>query len=117
MADNATRARTQSDTILQQCIRDMSRYIANPTPHIRLLKQKLDKLNVAISDLQEKHIIFADKTGADIESEDLQNWINTKLDVANELADKVFVMIEELDELDESERTKAEEVIAKARQT
>ena len=76
MAENATRARTQSDAILQQCIRDTNRCIANPTPHIRLLKQKLDKLYVAIDDLQDKHIVFADKTGADIESEPLQTWIN-----------------------------------------
>ena len=116
MAENATRARTQSDAILQQCIRDTNRCIANPTPHIRLLKQKLDKLYVAIDDLQEKHIVFADKTGADIESEPLQTWINPKLDVANELADKVFVMIEELEQLDESEKSKAEDVITKARQ-
>ena len=76
MAENATRARTQSDAILQQCVRDTNRYITQPNPHIRLLKQKLDKLYLAIDDLQEKHIVYADETGADIGSEDLLNWIN-----------------------------------------
>ena len=103
MAENATKLRNQANTVLQQCIRDTNRYIAIPSPSMRLLKQKMDKLNAAIDDLQVKHFTFADKTGADIDSEDLQNWINPKLDEGNVLADKLFVMIDELEQSEESQ--------------
>ena len=69
-----------------------------PNPSLRLLQQKLKELVEAKENLIDKQIVLAEKSSLDYESEELQEWINPKLDVANDLADTLFVKIDEMNQ-------------------
>ena len=53
---------------------------------LQLLLQKLNKLVVANENLLNKQFVFAEKSSLDYRFAELQEWINPKLDVANDLA-------------------------------
>ena len=108
MADNATKQRTQANATLTEYIRQTNRYLNSPNPSMRLLKQKMLKLNEAKDDLLEKHYVYAEKTSQDIESEELTEWISSKLDAANDLADQLFVMIEEHEDIEATQKETTE---------
>ena len=42
--------------------------------------------------------MLAEKSSLDYESEELQEWINPKLDTANDLAGTLFVKIDEMNQ-------------------
>ena len=94
MADNALKLRTQADTRLSECVRQTKRYRDSPNPSTRLLKQKMDKLTGLIEDLHNAHIVYGEKSGNDIDSDELKDWITPRIDDANDLADELFVLID-----------------------
>ena len=96
MADNAKKQRAAADTFLSECVRSTQRYYDSPNPSLRLLQQKLTQLNEAKENLLDKQCTYADKTGQETDSDELQQWINPKLDAANDLADLLFLKIDEL---------------------
>ena len=96
MADNAKKQRAAADTFLSECVRSTQRYYDSPNPSLRLLQQKLTQLNEAKENLLDKQCVYADKTGQETDSDELQQWINPKLDAANDLADLLFLKIDEL---------------------
>ena len=98
MAENALKQRTTADNVLKEAIRDLTRYKGGATPSIRLLKNKLKKLNEAKDDLLAIHYVYADKSGKALDSEEMSDWITPKLDEAIDLADEVFITIDEHDE-------------------
>ena len=74
----------------------------------RLLHQKYEKVLNAKELLLEKHLLYAEKSGKDLKSLELQEWITPKLDAATDLLDDVFVMHEDLDKLTKDEQFKIE---------
>ena len=42
--------------------------------------------------------MYAEKSSLDYDSEELQEWISPKLDVANDLADTLFIKIDEMNQ-------------------
>ena len=98
MAENARKQRAGAAALLNECIRSTERYMKTPNPSLRLLQQKLKELVEAKENLIDKQIVLAEKSSLDYESEELQEWINPKLDTANDLADTLFVKIDEMNQ-------------------
>ena len=69
----------------------------------------MSQLIDAKEDLLEKHITYADKSNLDTASDDLRNWINPKLDEANDLSDKLFLMIDTSEQQDANTNAQAVE--------
>ena len=113
MAENATKQRAQSNAEMQECIREINRYRVTPNPSMRLLKQKLDKLNNAKGYLLKRHYAYAEKHGIEIDSEELLNWITPKLDEANDLADFLFVTIDDHERTEEIAKSTTENNVKK----
>ena len=104
MAENARKQRAGAAALLNECIRSTERYMKTPNPSLRLLQQKLKELVEAKENLIDKQIVLAEKSSLDYESEELQEWINPKLDTANDLADMLFVKIDELNHNEEENK-------------
>ena len=98
MAENARKQRAGAAALLNECIRSTERYLKGPNPSLRLLQQKLKELVEAKENLLDKQFVYAEKSSLDYDSEELQEWINPKLDVANDLADTLFVKIHEMNQ-------------------
>ena len=114
MADNAKKQRGVADTVLSECVRSTQRYFNSPNPSMRLLQQKLTQLNEAKDNLIEKQCVYAEKTGQETDSEELQQWINPKLDAANDLADQLFDRIGEMKDTDAQGKALQEENLKQA---
>ena len=110
MADNAKKQRAAADTFLSECVRSTQRYYDSPNPSLRLLQQKLTQLNEAKENLLDKQCTYADKTGQETDSDELQQWINPKLDAANDLADLLFLKIDELSLVEAQTKAVQEEI-------
>ena len=95
MADNALKQRNTADNILKEAIRELTRYKDSANPSIRLLQNKLKKLNDAKEDLLACHIVYAEKSAKDLDSDDMKQWITGRLDPAIDLADEVFITIDD----------------------
>ena len=110
MAAQATKQRQASSVVLSECMRTINRFLtANPNPAVGLLRQKMSQLIDAKEDLLEKHITYADKSNLDTASDDLRNWINPKLDEANDLSDKLFLLIDTSEQQDANTNAEAVE--------
>ena len=97
MAAAAQHARAAAAASLKDSVRELTRYKTKPASSRRLLQSKLDKLLSDKDDLVDKHYVYADKTGKDLDSEELLEWLTPKLDDATDIADEVILMIETLE--------------------
>ena len=100
----ALHGRASSAAYLTECIRDLNRCKDNARVSKRLLQQKLDKVVKGKEVLLEKYYAYAEKANKDLDSEQLVSWITPKLDIANDVLDEVFVIIEELEAKSENEQ-------------
>ena len=113
MGENALKQRTTAAVILTETIREMRRYMSADNISIRLLQQKLTKTHKAKEDLLNKHYLYAEKSGKELDSAELTEWINPRVDEANDVTDEVFIMIEDLEEI--ANKKKVEEEIKKTK--
>ena len=97
MAQAAQQARVAAAASLKDSIREMRRYMGGANPSKRLLQNKLNKVNENKDELVKIHYVYADKANIDLESDDALNWITPKLDDANDIADEVILMIDEIE--------------------
>ena len=95
MSANALSARNSAAGTLSATVRAVKRYRDTDDPSMRLLKTKLEKLVMDKEDLLRKHCIYAEKANKDLQSEELQDFINPQMDEANDLADEIYLLIEE----------------------
>ena len=101
----ALHERASSAAYFTEC-RDLNRYKDNARVSKRLLQQKLDKVVEGKEVLLEKYYAYAEKANKDLDSEQFVSWITPKLDIANDVLDEVFVIIEELEAKSENEQLK-----------
>ena len=94
MALAASNARNAAAAALRESIRDLRRCKDGANPSPRLLKTKYEKLQSDKTDLFNKHCIHAEKSDLDLESEELTQWIEPKMDDASLLLDEVFLILE-----------------------
>ena len=83
---------------MKEAVRDLSKHKDKHNPSMRLMTVKLKKLNDAKDELLEKHFTYAEKSGKDVDSEELKDWLNPQIDAAIDLADEVFIIIDEYEE-------------------
>ena len=95
MADNALKQRNTADNILKEAIRELTRCKDSANPSIRLLENKLKRLNDAKDDLLTCHFVYAEKSAKDLESDEMKQWITSRVDPAIDLADEVFLTIDD----------------------
>ena len=104
----ALHERASSAAYLTECIRYLNRYKDNARVSKRLLQQKLGKVVEGKEVLPKKYYAYAEKANKDLDSEQLVSWITPNLDIANNVLDKVFIIIEELEAKSENEQLQAE---------
>ena len=112
MADSILKQREAEAATLTEIIRESKRYIASHNVSLRLMKQKLYKIDHAKEELLKKHYAFAEKSGKEFDSEELIGRITPKLDEATDISDELFIYIEELEEKENETKLKEESTIA-----
>ena len=95
MAAQALNARAATATTLKDTIRDITRYKQKPNPSKRLLQVKLEKLLSDKDELFSKHCIYAELSKKDPDSAEMLDWINPHMDSASDLADDLYLLIDE----------------------
>ena len=102
MAQAASNARTSAAATLKASMRDLTRYKDGTNPSKRLLQNKYDKALADKDDLRMKHYTYAEKASLDLESDELLEWINERMDEASDLLDEVFLILDKFttDELE-----------------
>ena len=98
MAENARKQRAAAAGLLSECFPATERYFKGPNPTLRLLQQKLKELNEAKENLLDKQFVYTEKASLELHCDEVQEWINPRLDTTNDLADMLFVKIDELTE-------------------
>ena len=63
-------------------------------PSHRLLQVKYEKVRAEKTDLFSKRCTYAEKNNLDLESQELTQWIEPKMDDASALLDEVFEKLE-----------------------
>ena len=113
-AQTALNARNIAAASLKESTRDLTRYKAVDTPSRRLLQQKYDKVELDKNNLLQRHFLYAEKAGLDLETdEDQETWINERLDPAITLLDEVFVTLEQF----ETDDVRAQEMLKETSNT
>ena len=97
MAAAALTARTTAAASLQRTIKEVERYRSSTNPSKRLLQSKREKLLSQKDELFSKHCIYAEKSNKDLGSEEMNELIDPLLDSTDDLADTVYLMIEDFD--------------------
>ena len=97
MAAAANQARSAAAASLKDSVRELTRYKDRAGPSQRLLRMKVEKVLHDKEVLVSKHYAYAEKSGEDLDSDDLLDWLTPKLDSANDIMDEVEVMIENLE--------------------
>ena len=104
MAQAATHARAAAAVSLKVSIRELVRYKDKPTPNKRLLRSRLDKIVGFKADLIDKRYPYTEKSGEDLESSALIDWLTPKLDEASDLCDEVKIMIEDMESNEDAQQ-------------
>ena len=95
-AQAASHTRNAAAASLKDSVRELTRFKEKADPNKRLLQNKLDRVLNDKDNLVDKHYIYAEKSGLDLDSADMLDWLTPKLDAATDLADEVEIMIEDL---------------------
>ena len=95
-------------------MRDIDRYKVKPNPSKRLLQNKLDKLLNEKAELFSKHCTYSAASKKALDSDELTNWITPHMDDATDLADEIYLKIDELDEEASVEQRTADDVAKQA---
>ena len=82
---------------MNDSVRELTRYKDKPAPNKRSLQNKLDKVLSHKNNLIDKHYIYGEKASIELESEKMLTWLTPQLDNANNVADEVEVLIEDLE--------------------
>ena len=94
MAQASNIARSAAAATLKESVRDLRRCMAAGEPSHRLLQVKYEKVKAEKTDLFSKHCTYAEKNNLDLESQELTQWIEPKMDDASALLDEVFEKLE-----------------------
>ena len=97
MTQAAEHAQKAAAASLKDAVRELNRYKEKPPLNKRLLQKKLEKVLNYKDDLVEKHYMFAEKSGSDLDSTDMLDWLTPKLDEATDITDEVEILIEDLE--------------------
>ena len=97
MAAAATQARAAAAASLKDSVRELTRYKDKPAPSMRLLRTKIETVRRDKEVLVSKHYAYAEKSGEDLDSDELVGWLTPKLNDANDIMDDVEVMIEKME--------------------
>ena len=95
MAEQAAlNARNTAAAALSEELRQLRKYKDSANPKKRLLEQKLKRVEEAKEELMTRHYHYGEKAGKQLESEEMVDWLSTRLDEAVDTMDEVFCMIE-----------------------
>ena len=118
MAQAALNARNTAAATLKSSIRTLQRYIDGDNPSKRLLQNKLEKTADDKENLLSKHFTYAEKANIDLETDqDMLQWINTRVDEADEIMDRATIKIEELDLVIDNQQKTLDKALSETRVT
>ena len=113
MAAAVQQSRDSAAAKLGDSVRQLRRYLIQPTIHERILLQKVEKVELEREDLMSKHHLYASKAGVALTDNDMKTYIESKIDDAVDAIDEATVMMEKLKEnkekaAEEENRTSSE---------
>jgi prefoldin subunit 5 len=97
MAEQAAfNTRETAAAVLKEEVRQLKKYRERGNPNLRLLESKNKKVNDAKEDLMNKHYHYGLKAGKELNSAEMTDYLNQKLDDANDEMDEVLLMIDNM---------------------
>ena len=112
MADNALQARAAALALLNETMRDLTRFKQKEGPSLRIMQVKYEKVIDAKEDLIRKHFHYGDKSKKELECNEMKEWITPHLDTVNDLIDEVFLLLDAEDDRLKGISTEAEKAAA-----
>ena len=119
MAEQAAlHSRDTSAAVLAEALRQLTKYVTEKGDQAnrRLLVVKQKAVQEAKDDLMANHYVYGQKAGKPLDSNEMTEWLNPKMDNANDAIDEVTLILEKLETTEEntqSAQTKAAEEAAK----
>ena len=117
----AFNARDTAAAALKEEVRQLKKYRDKGNPNLRLLESKNKKVNDAKEDLMNRHYHYGLKAGKELSSTEMTDYLNEKVDEANDEMDEVMLLIDNLQstekDLARDHQKVAEENAAKERKT
>ena len=114
MAAQALTTRAAAATTLKDTISDITRYTNKPNPSKRLLQVKLEKLLYDKDALFARHCTYAELSKKDTDSEEMLEWINPQMDAATDLADDLYLLIDEIEDKANTTQKEVDDTATKA---
>ena len=119
MAEQAAlHSRDTSAAVLAEALRQLTKYVTEKGDQAnrRLLVVKQKAVQEAKDDLMANHYVYGQKAGKPLDSNEMTEWLNPKMDNANDAIDEVTLILEKLETTEEntqSAQTKTAEEAAK----
>ena len=104
----AYNARETAAAVLAEELRQLNKYIQKENPTRRLLDTKLKKVEEAKDELMGAHYNYGQKAKKELNSDELTEWLNPKLDAACDTIDDVTLMIDVIDTTENTEQAHIE---------
>ena len=112
MAEQAAlHGRNAAAAVLAENFRELKKYIEKQNPSHRLLQQKLKKLSTAKEDLMMKHCYYGEKANKALDSNEMVEWLTSKLDDVNDAMDEAEVLLEDIEKTEELQQTEIQKVV------
>ena len=96
MAAAAMHKRDSTAAKLRDSVRQMRRYLDGHLHSERIIVHKCDKIDLDREELIAKHHQYAEKASLSLEEEEMQNYIEPKIDQAVDIVDEATLLIERL---------------------
>jgi hypothetical protein len=117
MAAQALGSRTSAAAVLAETVRDATRYKDKPNPNLRLLQLKVDKLLADKGELFKKHLMYGELSKKELNDEEMSSYITPLMDSASDIADELYIMIDNLETTASNQQKAADEVNIQAEKT
>ena len=115
-AEQAKRDRDTAVIEMDDSIRQVERYLSSHNPSIRILKQKINKVDDKKECAKHRHFEYCHKAKVPVDDEDEKLFITNILDTATDCMDRALLFFEEKEiEKDTQEKLNSEAVIEEER--
>ena len=100
--------REAASAALTEAMRALQRFKDKPNHNTRILKTKYEAVIAAKEELMSKHFVYAEKSKKALTSAELVDWLTPKMDLADDMIDEVFLLLDNAETQTNTDRERQE---------
>ena len=93
---------------LTEAMRALQRHKDKQNYSVRILKSKYRAVVAAKEELMSSHFVYAEKSKKELSSAELVDWLTPKMDLADDMIDEIFLILEDFEAEDVTEQQRKE---------